>query len=520
VDQMRVWKFAAAAALAGVTIACGGRESGDAGKRGSGGGEALVIALDNSPTNLDSRVGNDQISGRVGDLVYSGLVKVTPNADYAPDVAERWEIPDDRTIIFHLRPNLKFQDGRPLTAKDVKFTYDSLMAESFASPKKSGYASVASFEAPDDKTFIIRFKEPNAGIFDNLTLGIVPQGADTNAFKSKPVTAGPYKVASFAADERIELEAYDGFHGGAPKIKRVVGRVIPDATTRMLELKQGSVHFALNSIPIDSVAQFQNDPNFKVVAEPGAVYQYLAFNLKDPALAKKQVRQAIAHAIDRDRIVKDLLLGYGKVTNTMFPEGHWARAEGLPNYEYNVAKAKQLLDSAGHPDPDGDGPRARFTLSYKTSTDAEANQQAEIIQQMLKQVGIDVQIQSNEFATFYEDIQNGRFQLFSLRRAGVADPDFYYTIFHSASLPPEGQNRGYFINANIDRLIMEGRATFDREKRKAAYQQAQQILAEELPYVSLYHRSNIAIMSSKLNGFQMYPSGFLLSIPQMTMSGN
>lgn len=500
-----------------LVLACGGREGGGGSAGGGRGGNDLVIAFDNSPTNLDIRVGNDQVSGRIFDLAYAGLVKVTPNSDYAPDLAERWETPDPKTIIFHMRPNLKFQDGRPLTAKDVEFTYKSMMAENFDSPKKSGYATVASFEAPDDKTFIIRFTEPNAGIFDNLTVGIIPRGADTEVFKAKPITAGPYKIVEYRPDDRIVLEAFEGFHAGAPNIKRVIGRVIPDATTRTLELKQGSVNFALNSIPLDSVAQFKNDANFKVIAEPGAIYQYLAFNLRDPVLAKKEVRQAIAHAIDRERIVRDLLLGYGKVTNTMFPEGHWARTEGLPAHDFNLQRAKQLLDQAGHRDPDGDGPRSRFSLVYKTSTDAEANQQAEIIQQMLKQVGIDVQIQSSEFATFMEDVQSGRFQLFSLRRAGVADPDFFNTIFHSKSIPPEGQNRGYYINSRIDTLIEQGRSTFDREKRKQAYDEIQRILAQDLPYLSLYHRSNIAIMNNKFGNFTMYPSGFLLSIPEMTV---
>ena len=231
-------------------------------------------------------------------------------------------------------------------------------------------------------------------------------------------------------------------------------------------------------------------------------------------LSKKEVRQAIAHAIDRDRIVKDLLLGYGSVTETMFPAGHWARAENLPAYDYNPAKAKQMLDAAGYRSVGG---KPRFRINFRTSTDAEANQQAEMIQQMLKEVGIDMQIQSSEFGVFMDDIKNGRFQVFSLRRAGVSDPDFYSTIFHSKSLAPVGQNRGYYVNPRVDQLLETGRSTFDRAKRKAAYDEVQRILADELPYISLYHRDNVAIMRSNVDGFEMYPSGFLLSVPKMTI---
>lgn len=496
-----------------VLIACGGESKSGGGK----GQDTLIMPFQASPTNLDSRVGADNASGRIFDLIYSGLIKVTPNMDYAPDLAEKWETPDDRTIVFHLRPNLKFQDGRPLTAKDVKWTYDSLIDPAFTSSKKSGYAVVDRIEAPDDRTVIFRLKEPNGGIFDNLTLGILPQGAGTSVYKNKPVGAGPYKVVEFRGDERVELEAFDEWHGGAPNIKKVLVRIIPDATTRLLELRKGSVNFELNNIPFDSVAQFEGDKVFKVVKQPGAIYQYLAFNLRDPILRKKPVRKAIAHAIDRNRIVNDLLRGYGTLTETLFGAGHWARAEGLTTHEFDPAKAKSLLDAAGYRDPDGDGPKTRFKLSFKTSTDAEANQRAEMIQQMLRNVGINVEIQSNEFGTFYEDIGKGNFQMYSLSRNGIADPDFYYVIFHSKNMPPEGQNRGFYSNPRVDQLIVEGRSTFDRVKRKQAYDEIQRIVADELPYVSLYNQTNVAVMRDRIDGFVMYPSGFLLSAPQMTM---
>ena len=198
----------------------------------------------------------------------------------------------------------------------------------------------------------------------------------------------------------------------------------------------------------------------------------------------------------------------------MFPPGHWARADNLPSYPYDPNKAKQMLDAAGYKQ---NGAAPRFSLTFRTSTDAEANQQAEMIQQMLKEVGIDMKIQSSEFSTFMDDIKNGRFQLFSLRRAGISDPDFYYTIFHSKSLAPNGQNRGYYVNPKVDQLIEQGRSTFDRTKRKAAYTEVQKILADELPYISLYHRDNVAIMRSNIDGFEMYPAGFLLSVPRMSI---
>lgn len=511
---MTIRRLITIAAVA-LLVACGGGEKkGGAAANGATDKNTLVIAFDGSPTNLDPRIGTDTYSGRIWDMASSGLIKLTPSGDFAPDIAEKWETPDDKTIVFHLNPNAKFQDGRPVTAQDFKFTFESTIDPKLSSPKKSGYASIASFEAPDDHTFIVHMAEPNAGIFDNFPYMLVPKGVETAALAKTPILAGAYKVVENKTDERISLEAFNGWVGGTPKIANVTVRIIPDATTRVLELRRGTVNFAMNSVPYDQVDPFKNNPDFKVITSHGGAYQYLAFNLKDPILAKKEVRQAIAYAIDRNRIVRDLLHGYGSVTDTMFPPGHWARAENLPTYPFDQAKAKQMLDAAGLRSVGG---KPRFTINFRTSTDAEANQQAEMMQQMLREVGIELKIQSSEFSTFMDDIKNGRFQMFSLRRAGVSDPDFYYTIFHSKSLAPNGQNRGYYVNPRVDQLIEQGRSTFDRTKRKAAYDEVQKILAEDLPYISLYHRDNVAIMRSNIDGFVMYPSGFLLSIPQMTM---
>src|SRR5256712_9995922 len=195
--------------------ACGGEKTG-----GGGGGTAkdtLVMALMSSPTNLDSRVGNDNASGRMFDLIYSGLIKVTPNMDYAPDAAEKWETPDDKTIIFHLNPNAKFQNGQPVKAADVKWTYDSMMDPNFVTSKRSGYSALDHIETPDDHTVIFKLKEPNPGIFDNLTVGILPTGADTNVYKTRPIGAGPYKVVEFPTDDRIILEYFHQRHVGEPQ---------------------------------------------------------------------------------------------------------------------------------------------------------------------------------------------------------------------------------------------------------------------------------------------------------------
>lgn len=495
--------------VCGVLLSCGGGEKQSAAGGGATDKNTLVIAAMSSPTNLDSRVGNDNVSGRMFDLIYSGLVRVTPNFDYAPDVAEKWETPDDKTIIFHLNPNARFHNGQPVRAKDVKWTYDSLMDPNFTTSKRSGYAAVDHIEAPDDHTIIFKLKEPNAGIFDNLTLGILPTGADTNVYKTKPIGCGPFKVVDYKPDDRVVLEAFDQWHLGAPKIKHVVVRIIPDATTRVLEMRRGTINFEVNQIPFENVAEFANNKDFRIVRSSGSVYQYVAINMRDPILRKPLVRQAIAHAIDRNRIIHDIQRGYAEPTETMLAKGHWARADNLTSYGYDPNLAKRLLAQAGYPNG--------FSFTFKTSTDAEANSRAQVMQQMLKQVGINMQIQSNEMSTFFADIGKGNFQMYSLSRNGISDPDFYYVIFYSKNIPPEGQNRGYYQNPKLDQLLVQGRSTFDRAKRKPAYEEVQKMIATDLPYISLYMQDNVAIMRNNISGYVQYPAGFWLSVPQMTI---
>jgi peptide/nickel transport system substrate-binding protein len=493
--------------LAVLLFACGG------GERDGDDTRPMVIVFGDSPTNLDSRIGNDQHSGRIFDLVYEGLVRFLPDGTHGPGLAESWDMPDDTTIVFNLRRGVTFHDGKPLTARDVKFTYDSLMADDFPGAKASGYVDVAALETPDDHTVIFRLTQANAGIFDNLTLGIVPEGSDPEVMKTRPIGAGPYRLIEYRVDERVRLEAFDDYFGNKANIRRIDIRVIPDATTRMLELRNGTVDFGLNVLPFDAVDQFRDLNQFQVQAEPGSQYQYLAFNLQNQYLRDPRVRQAIAHSIDRERIVRDLLLGYGEVTDTLFPPDHWAHGGNLTTYDYDPDRAKALLDEAGHRASGRDG--ERFRLSYRTSTDDEANLQAQMIQQMLRQVGIGVVIQRNEFGVFYEDIQKGNFDMFSLRWAGINDPDFYTYIFASRNVPPEGLNRGHYVNPRVDELIEQGRVVYDQGQRARIYEEIQEIVARELPYLSLYHRSNVAVMKEGLAGFEMYPAGFLLSLPEV-----
>ncbi len=480
--------------------------------------ESLVVALENAPIHLDPRVGSDYASGRVFELILEGLVEADGEGSFVPGLATSWEVLDDGyRWRFHLREGVEFHDGRPFTAADVIWTFGTMLDGTVASPKRGALAMVESVESvesaeeagtADPLVVDFRLTQPYGALLPNLTsyLGIVPAGRQPEEFGRAPVGTGPFRFVSKTPD-RVVLAANDRAWRGRPVLDRLEVREVPDATVRALELRKGTVHLVVNALAPDVVSRFRNDPEFRVVEDPGSNYVYLSFNLEDPILSDVRVRRAFALAIDRQKIVDSIWNGLGVVTESLMRPGHWARHDGLEPVPHDPAAAQALLDEAGYPDPDGEGPEPRFTITYKVSTDETSLLQAQIIQAMLARVGIGIEIRSFEFATFYEDIKRGNFQLFSLVRLGIADPDIYQLILHSRSVPPAGANRGRYVNPEFDRLIELGARFADPAERRPHYLEAQEIFARDLPYVSLFIKVNVAVMPTALEGYRNYPSG-------------
>lgn len=472
------------------------------------------MALENAPLHLDPRVGTDQASSRVFELALNGLVAKDPHGNLLPGLAESWEILDGgRLYRFHLRDGVTFHDGRPFGAEDVVWTFQSILDGTVVTAKRGAFEQLERVESPAPGVVDFVMNEPFGALLVNLTsyMGIVPRGTLPDEQNARPVGTGPFRVAERRTD-LVVLEAYPQAWEGRPPMDRVVLRQVPDPTVRALELRKGSVQLVVNALAPDVVPDFRADPAFRVVEDPGSNYVYLGLNLEDPILARREVRQAMARALDRERLVESLYRGLGIVTETAMPPGHWARHEGLEPIPHDPAAARDLLDAAGFPDPDGAGPATRFDLTYKTSTDEVALLQAQVLQAMLAEVGIGVDIRSYEFATFYNDIKQGAFQVFSLTWTGVVDPDFYTLIFHSDRVPPDGANRGRYRNAELDRLLEAGARAVLPEERLPHYLRAQEILAEELPYISLLTKVNVAVMPRRLEGYRNYLSGELYSL--------
>jgi peptide/nickel transport system substrate-binding protein len=466
----------------------------------------LVMLIESSPTNLDPRVGVDAQSERIDNLIFDDLLSRGENLDVAPGLAERWEIPDPLTYVFHLHHGVKFHDGRPLTSRDVKWTFDSLLQGKVRSTKAAVYRFVDHIDAPDDFTVTFHMKEPSATLLWNLSdgaIGVVPYGSATEV-TAHPIGSGPFKFVSAETDKEVVIERNDDYWGEKPKLARVRFAVVPDATTQALELRKRSADLTINSLTPDTVLTLQREPFLAVQHAPGTEIQYLGFNLRDPILKDVRVRQAIAYALDRQPMIEYLWGGWAQPARSVLPPQSWAYNGNVPAYDHDPVKAGQLLDAAGYPEENG----VRFHITMKTSTIESTRLMVAVMQQQLREVGIVLDIRSFESATFLADVIHGAFQLYGLRWiGGNEDPDIFEYAFHSAKFPPNGANRGYYSNPKVDALIDQARREVDPDVRKPLYAEVQRILAEELPSINLWYLDNVLVHNKRVRNLQLNPAG-------------
>ena len=467
----------------------------------------VVFLIESSPANLDPRVGTDGQSEHIDELLFDGLVARDANFHFTPALAESWEQPDPLTLVFHLRDGVRFHDGRPMTARDVVWTLESMRNGAVISPKAAAYASVDALEARDARTVVLHLKHADNFLLTNLStgaMGIVPEGSGSD-FWRHPVGTGPFRFVSQQIDQEVVIERNPSSWAAVPKLERIRFAVVPDAITEALELEKGSGDVAINSLPMDSLPILAARPELKVEDGPGTQIQYLAFNAHDPLLSDVRVRQAIAFAIDRRVIIRTLLRGHARRAVSLLPASHWAWTGDVARYEHDPARAEHLLDEAGHQRGPGG---VRFHLTMKTSNVEDVRLLAAVLQQQLAAVGIALDLRSYEFATFYSDVTRGAFQMYSLRWIGGNEqPDIFSYVFSTKNFSPRGANRGHFSNERLDALLDDAEASNDETRRRADYVEAQQILARELPAVNLWYLDTVVVHNRRLLHVTPTPSG-------------
>ncbi len=484
-------------------------------------GDAIIIGSIGDASTLIPVIASDSSSFDIAGYIYNGLVKYDKDYNIVGDLAESWDIsPDNLTITFHLRKNVKWQDGVPFTSADVMFTYRLMINPNTPTAYAADFLLVKEAKAPDPYTFVVTYKEPFAPALISWGFWMMPkhllEGKDltTSKLNRSPVGTGPYRFVEWSAGEKIVLDSYHDYFEGRPYIDRLIYRIIPDTATMFLELKAGGVDW-MGLSPIQYKRQTDNDffkesfVKYKYLADG---YTYLGFNLKDPKFTDKRVRKAISYAIDKQEIVDIVLLGLGDIATGPYKPGTWQYNGKVERYDYNPEKAKKLLRDAGWVDTNGDGVLEKdgvpFTFTIVTNQGNELRAKtAELIQNKLKDVGIKVQIRIVEWAAFLSEfVETRNFEALILGWNITKDPDLY-DVWHSSKIGPNELNHISFKNAEVDRLLVEGRRTFDKELRKKYYFRLQEILADEAPYVFLYISDDLPIIHARFKGIVPAPAG-------------
>ena len=464
--------------------------------------DVISVVIRASPNNFDPRMGTDENSQRVHQLVFSQLMTVDDQLRVAPGLAARLDNPDPLTYIAYLRHGVKFHDGRELTSKDVVYTFGSFLDPNLVSPRKGAYKMLESVKALDDYTVEFKLKEPFGSFPIQLVMQVVPDGAG-DSLRTFPIGTGPYRFVRYLVDEEVDLSAFEGYWDGLPQNAGIILKINPDETMRGLELRKGTADITVNDVSPDIAYELQKRGGLNIVQGQGVDYAYIGLNMRDPIFADKRVRQAIAYAIDREAIVKYLRRGLAKPAVGVLSPVAWAFEPNVRQFNHDVEMSKRLLDEAGYTDPDGDGPQPRLRLSLKTSTDEFFRLQATVIQQDLAKAGIAVDVRSYEFATFYADVLKGNVQMYQLQWVGVTDPDMLRRVYHSEQVPPVGFNRAYYKNPEVDRLIDLATTAKTDDERRTYYSEVQKVVADDAPYISLWYKTNIALMRPNITGMRL-----------------
>ena len=484
-------------------------------------GGKIVLAMLGEPSNLIPPLATDSASHEVADLIYVSLLKYDQNLRLVGWAAKDFKVLDGgKRFHFWLHKNIYWFDGKPLTAKDVYFTYKLMIDPKTPTAYGEDFKLVKNFKIISPYEFEVTYPKVYAQALASWTISILPKHALEKEnllhtkYARKPLGAGPYELSQWISGRRLILKVNPNYFEGRAYLDRVIYRIIPDMGTMFLELKAGNLDM-MNLSPEQYKYQTRGDywqTHFNKYQYLAFAYTYLGYNLRHPFFRDRRVRQAIAMAINKKEIIQGVLLGLGKPTIGPYKPGTWVYNQKLKDFAYDPQKAKKLLAQAGFKDSNGDGILEKngrpfvFTLMTNQGNSLRLKT-AIIIQYRLAQIGIKVKIRTVEWATFIHDfIDKGRFEAVILGWSIPQDPDLY-DVWHSSRAVPGGLNFIDFKNKEVDELLVKGRETLDLVKRKQIYDRIQEILHFEQPYCFLYVPMALPIVSKKIHGISPAPAG-------------
>lgn len=485
----------------------GGDKDGGGSGNGSGSGkdpetDILVVAQGADPKSMDPHATNDQPSSRVNKQMYDTLLLSNENMELEAGLAESWEPVDELTWEFKLKEGVKFHNGEELKSSDVKFSFERMLDSGEVAHI---IEAVSSIEAPDDYTVVIKTTEPFAPILSHLAhtaSSILSEKAVTDAgdeYGNGPVGTGPYKFVSQDAGDKVTLERFDDYFRGAADIKNVEFRNVPEGTNRVIGLETGEIDIGYEIEPIDT-QRVKDEDNLELIETPSLSTSYIGFNTQKEPFDDVKVRQALNYAINVDEVIDVVLEGAGTRATGPINDKVFAYDADLEGYPYDPEKAKELLAEAGYPDG--------FDTTIWTNDNPVRETIAEVVQGHLKEVGVNVEIETVEWGTYLERTAAGEHDMFILGWVTVTgDADYgLYALFHSSQHGGAG-NRTFYDNPEVDTLLEKGRTSPDEDVRLEVYKEAQEIIVEDAPQAFLYFENQNAGVQDYIEGFKLNPAG-------------
>ena len=478
-------------------------------------GGTLVDAMSGEPSGLIAMMAGEAPASAIASNIFNSLLKYDKNLELTGELAQSWDVsPDQRVITFHLKPNLKWADGKPLTSEDVLFTWQTVTDDKTRSPYGADYKLVKKAEAPDSSTFKVTYAQPYAPALDSWSgLHILPkhllkdQDINNTPFSRNPVGSHYYQLDQWKKGESLSLKRNPNATQGQAKIDHLVSRIIPDRAAQFLELMADNIDsMSLNSIQYARIFPSRPDLTAKIAQykELGNSYTYLGFNLQRKPFDDVRVRQAINYAIDKQEIIDGVLLGLGlPVASPYKPGTRWSNPQLQP-YPYDPQKAIALLKEAGFEDHDHDGilDRDGQPLSFEilTNQNKEREMSAVLVQRRLKEVGIDVKIRVVEWATFISRfIKTKDFNVVLLGWGLGLEPD-QFNIWHSSQQAPGQFNFIGYNNPRVDKLLEAGRLELNPDKRMKIYHEFSEILLKDSPVVYLFAGYGLTGIHKRVKG--------------------
>lgn len=461
----------------------------------------VLVGVTARPRMLDPRRATDALSSRINRLLYRQLVDFNERSEPIADLAD-WQSLSNQHYRFTLREASIFKHGRSLKAEDVAATYQSLLEVSFGSPHRGPLKHIARIEVLNDQQLDFHLSEPDALFVGRLTLGILPKdmieaGHD---FTAQPLGSGVTEFVEMN-EQRLILRR--------PDQVELHFIVVKDAMVRVLKLQKGELDCLQNDLSPELVNYCEAQPELEVTWQKGTSYSYIGFNFDDPLLSQPALREAIAYTIDRQKIIEAIFNGQARLAGGLLVPEHWAGNAKLSGWPHDLEKARALIAQVDYP---GKAEGKPIVLSYKTSSDPTRIRLATLYQAQLKPVGIDLQIQSYDWGTFYSDIVQGRFQMFGLAWVGIKSPDIFQYVFASDAIPPNGANRGRYRSELADQLIQQAGLVNSIDEQAMLYQQLQAHLQQTLPILPLWYENQYAVTQRHLQGYQLFADGRLDSL--------